>query len=289
MREVSPTELNPMPEPVRLPRLTVVIPSFQQGKFIERTIRSIVDQAYPNLELILMDGGSTDETMEIVGRYAGHFAHISSGPDGGQASAIKKGFEIATGDFISWLNSDDTYNDGALLVVGTYLAGHPEVQFVYGNTNIIDADDTVVAFKRSATFVLGVMKYAFLTVPQMSAFWSRNLYTAVGGVDAKLRFCMDYDLFVRMATRTAPMRIHCTIGNFRIHPSSKTTTLESVRLAEDTLVHERYCSIKPTSKLSFAVVRSFYMSVLVGLFFINGSLFDRVSRRMQNSMKSECS
>ena len=283
------TELNPVPETNRLPRLTVVIPSFQQGKFIERTIRSIVDQAYPNLELILMDGGSTDETMEIVGRYARHFAHISSGPDGGQSSAIRKGFELATGDYISWLNSDDTYSPGALLRIGEYLGDHPKVRFVYGDTNIIDTNDAVIAFKRSAKFVLGVMKYAFLTVPQMSAFWSRDLYNSVGGVDANLRFCMDYDLFVRMATRSPPVHINRAIGNFRIHPSSKTTTLEAVRLAEDTLVHERYCMIKPTSKLAFKVVRSFYMSVLVGLFLINGSLFDRVSRRMQNSMKSECS
>ena len=274
---------------VRLPKLSVVIPSYQQGEFIERTIRSIVDQNYPDLEIILMDGGSTDGTMAVVERYREHFAHISSGKDSGQSAAIRKGFEIATGDFISWLNSDDTYSPGALLAIGRYLTDHPKLRFVYGDTNLINASDAVVAQKRSAPFVLGVMKYAFLTVPQMSAFWSRALYQEVGGVDESLRFCMDYDLFVRMAIKSAPVHISQPVGNFRLHGESKTSTLEATRLAEDELVHERYCRVKPSSKWTFAAIRNFYFLVLCGLFLANGSLFDRVTRRLQNKMQSECS
>ncbi len=272
-----------------LPRLSVVVPSYQQGQFIERTIRSIVDQGYPNLDLILMDGGSTDQSMEIVERYRKHFSVIVSTRDGGQSAAIREGFKRATGEYISWLCSDDTYCPGALLAVGRYLAANPQTKFVYGDTNIIDSSDRVVAHKRSAKFVLGVMKYAFLTVPQMSAFWSKSLYDEVGGVDGSLQFCMDYDLFVRMGSRSAPAHIDLTIGNFRVHPSSKTTNLESVRLAEDELVHTRYCRIKPTNRLAFSAMRGFYLLVLTGLLIANGSFFDRIARRMGNNLRSECS
>jgi glycosyltransferase involved in cell wall biosynthesis len=275
--------------PVSLPRLSIIIPSYQQGQFIERTIRSIVEQEYPNLELILMDGGSTDETMSIVKRYECHFAHIFSGPDGGQSAAIRKGFEIAGGQYISWLNSDDTYCEGALFVIGRYFAENPQTKFVYGNMNLIDRDDKIFAFKRSAKFVLGVMKYAFLTVPQQSAFWAKDLYDEVGGVDPALRFCMDYDLFVRMASRSAPVHIDRTIGNFRIHSSSKTSTLEPIRLSEDRLVQTRYCKIKPARQLAFRLTRMFYLTVLCGLLIMNGSFFDRVARRIRNNMKSKCS
>ena len=275
--------------PHNLPRLSIVIPSYNQGEFIERTIKSIVDQRYPNLDLILMDGGSTDDTMEIVAQYSDHFSHISSEPDGGQSAAIVKGFSLATGKYISWLNSDDTYAPGALVAMGEILAARPDVAFAYGHTNIIDANDRVIAYKKSIRFSLGVMKYAFLTVPQMSAFWAKQLYDKVGGIDTSLRFCMDYDLFVRMAGHSAPLLINAHIGNFRVHGSSKTSNLEKVRQAEDALVHARYCSVKPTSPITFKMVRTFYVGVLCILMIANGSFWTRIAGRFRNNMQSECS
>ncbi len=272
-----------------LPRLSVVIPSYNQGEFIERTIKSIVDQDYPNLDLILMDGGSTDDTMTIVERYRPHFSHIESGPDGGQSAAIVKGFGLATGDYISWLNSDDTYAPGALKAMGERLAARSDVDFAYGHTDIIDANDRVIAHKKSIRFSLGVMKYAFLTVPQMSAFWRKSLYDDVGGIDASLRFCMDYDLFVRMASRSAPVLVNAHIGNFRVHGSSKTSTLETVRQAEDILVHARYCSVKPSSPVLFKIVRTYFTGVLCVLMIANGSFWTRLAGRFRNNMQSECS
>lgn len=236
-----------------------------------------------------MDGGSTDETMAIVERYRDHFSHISSGPDGGQSDAIVKGFALATGKYISWLNSDDTYAPGALIAMGEVLAARSEISFAYGHTNIIDANDCVVAHKKSVNFSLGVMKYAFLTVPQMSAFWTKQLYDEVGGIDTSLRFCMDYDLFVRMASRSAPVLINVHIGNFRVHGSSKTSTLESVRQAEDALVHARYCGVKPTSRAAFKMVRTFYVGLLCLLMIANGSFWTRLAGRFRNNMQSECS
>lgn len=273
----------------KYPKLSIVIPSYNQGAFIERTIRSIVEQKYPDLELILMDGGSTDGTMAVVEKYRQHFSHIQSGKDGGQSAAIRAGFERATGDYVSWLNSDDTYNPGALLAVGDYLIKNPQVRFVYGDVNYIDAEDQIIAHKPSAKFVLGIMKYAFLTVPQMSAFWQRSLYEAVGGVDKNLRFCMDYDLFVRMATVSAPRNIPVTVGNFRLHPASKTKNLDDVRAAEDKIVQTRYCAVKPANALQFKIVRGFYTVILMGLFLRNGSLLDRLRMRIRLGGKSAAS
>jgi glycosyltransferase involved in cell wall biosynthesis len=271
-----------------LPRLTIVIPSYNQGEFIERTIKSIIDQDYPNLDLILLDGGSTDDTMLIVERYRKYFSHIESGPDGGQSAAIVKGFGLATGKYISWLNSDDTYAPGALRAMGEILAARPDIVFAYGHTNIIDANDRIIAHKKSVRFSLGVMKYAFLTVPQMSAFWTKQLYDDVGGIDKSLRFCMDYDLFVRMASQNAPVLINHHIGNFRVHGSSKTSTLEEIRQKEDALVRGRYCLIKPSNLIAFKVTRIFYTAVLCGLMIANGSLWSRLSGRFRNNMRSEC-
>jgi glycosyltransferase involved in cell wall biosynthesis len=263
-----------------LPQLSVVVPSFNQGQFIERTIKSIISQNYPNLEIIVMDGGSTDETLSIIDRYRAHIAHFESGPDGGQAAAIAKGFLLARGDFISWLNSDDTYNPDALLAIGRYLALHPKVEFLYGNTRIIDANDRQLSFKRSVKFWLPVMKYAYLTVPQMSAFWSRALYLRAGGMDQTLRFCMDYDLFVRMSQISAPRRINETIGNFRIHGASKTTNLEKVRLREDSIVQERYCAIKPSMGWQFKFMRSLMLVALICLMAAGGGLTGRVGDKL---------
>lgn len=268
------------------PKISIVIPSFNQGKYIERTIKSIVQQEYPNLELILMDGGSSDETMDIVDRYRGYFSYIRSEKDGGQSDAIASGFEQATGDYVTWLNSDDTYSAGSLNAVGRFLSTNPDVDFAYGNANYIDQDDRIITRKRSIRPVNGVIKYAFLTVPQMSAFWRRSLNDQVGSIDRSLRFCMDYDLFVRLVESTRARYIDLDIGNFRLHPESKTKNLEAIRLAEDDLVRMRYCRFKPGT-LAHQIVKGFWTVVVIAMFVANGSIVERAGRRLRNRWKSE--
>ena len=236
-----------------------------------------------------MDGGSTDNTMAIVEKYRSHFAHVQNARDGGQSAALVAGFKIATGEYISWLNSDDTYSPGSLLQVGDHLQLHPSCNFVYGNYNVIDSSDRLICFKRTPKFVLGIMRYAFLTVAQFSAFWRKELYDKVGGIDPTLRFCMDNDLFQRMSPVSPPQHIDVTIGNFRIHDGSKTTNLENVRKHEDNLIRERYCNVKPSSPLSFALTRYFYLLMLIAIMFIDGSLYGRVALRMRNGFKSVAS
>lgn len=271
----------------RLPRLSVIIPSYNQGVFIERTISSIVEQGYPDLELILMDGGSTDSTMQIVERFRHHFAVIEHGPDKGQADAIFRGFAMATGQIMAWLNSDDTYAPMTLLKVGAYFRDNPSAQFVYGDYELIDAQDNVIAHKRQPEFNLGVVKYAFLTIPQMSAFWTRNLYLRSGGVDPSLRFAMDYDLFVKLGSLSAAVHLPGVIGRFRIHKDSKTANMEPIRQADDRLIQDRSCRWSPTQHpVRFWIARKYYLFVLIGLLAKNGTLSERVIARLSNGLKS---
>jgi glycosyltransferase involved in cell wall biosynthesis len=270
-----------------LPSLSIVIPSYNQGTFIERTIKSIVDQQYPGLQLILMDGESTDETMSIVERYRDGFAVIRHEKDGGQADAIARGFELCTSEIMTWLNSDDTYLPGTLRRVGEHFRDNPEARFVYGDYELIDADDEVIAKKRQPAFDLGVVKYAFLTVPQMSAFWRRSLYLESGGIDPSLRFAMDYDLFVKLGSLSPAVHLPFPIGRFRIHTASKTTTLEDVRQQEDRLIQDRFCRHSPIRHpLRFAAAKKWFQLKLVTLLWRNRTLGERLRSRIRNGFRS---
>jgi glycosyltransferase involved in cell wall biosynthesis len=262
-----------------LPKISIVVPTYQQGVFIERTLVSIINQGYPNLEIIVVDGGSTDETKSIINKYRSHIAIFISEKDNGQTDAIAKGFRLATGEVITWMNSDDTYTPCAFKTVANYFKKNPQVEFLYGNRDLIDENDQVIARRRQPDFNMGVMLYAHMTVPQVSAFWKRCLYERTGGMNTSLRFCMDYDLFIRLSRESPPQHIPEILGNFRIHGDSKTSNLEHVRLAEDRQLQERYCRIKPDS-LFFKPTRWFYIAVLILIFIRNGGFLERVKGLM---------
>ena len=265
--------------PSILPSLSIVIPAYQQGNYIERTLQSIISQNYPQLQLIVVDGGSTDQTGEIIEHYRQYISIYISEKDGGQSDAIRKGFQLATGDIITWINSDDTYNQHALLTIGKFFAANPLVRFAYGNRDIINENDQVIGRRRQPDFDSRIMRYCHIIVPQVSAFWQRSLYHEAGGVDVDLKFCMDYDLFVKMALISAPAHLPIVLGNFRIHSDSKTSNLENVRLAEDRLVHQRYCGLSPGT-LRFQLVRSYCLILLVLNMAMNGGLYDRIYERV---------
>jgi hypothetical protein len=225
--------------------------------------------------------------MSIVDRYREHFAIIRHERDKGQADAIARGFELCTGDVMTWLNSDDTYLAGTLRRVGEYFRSHPEAEFVYGDYQLIDADDEVIVEKRQPEFDLGIVKYAFLTIPQMSAFWTRDLYLRSGGVDPSYRFAMDYDLFVKLGSLSPATHLPFTIGRFRIHSESKTTNLEHVRQREDRLIQDRVCCYSPLRHpFRFAAARKWFQLKLIVFLWRNGTLGKRVQSRLVNGFRS---
>ncbi len=221
-------------------RVTIVTPSFNQAPFLEQTIRSVLDQDHPDLEYIVVDGGSTDGSPEIIRRYAGRLAWWVSEPDRGQTDAINKGFARATGAVLAWLNSDDTYKPGAIREAAAYLDGHPEVGMVYGDADFIDAGGQAIGrFNARRTDYDRLLRGA-VYIPQQAAFFRRSLWEQVGPLDPDFYFAMDYDLWVRIAKVSRleylPGR---TWANFRLHHAAKTIADDPRCWPEMLKVHRR--------------------------------------------------
>jgi glycosyltransferase involved in cell wall biosynthesis len=226
------------------PRISIVMPSYNQGDYIEATIRSVVMQHYPNCEFIVMDGGSTDHTVAILERYRSHFAFYHSAPDNGQADAIRTGFERATGDILAWINSDDYYLPGTFFRVARYFMAHPSVQFV--NSDVLFLNQSTGTVSRQ--LVAGPNRLFARTLasqgaPQMGCFWRASAYRQAGGVNASFQFSMDLDLFIRlMAVGRARRLPGPPTAVSRMHDNAKTATLQHIASAEDKAIIRSYAS-----------------------------------------------
>jgi glycosyltransferase involved in cell wall biosynthesis len=206
-----------------LPTISIVTPSLNQGDFVEWTVRSVFEQRYPKLEYIFMDGGSTDHTLERIAPYRDRFWHFESGPDDGQSAAIAKGFSLATGELMAYLNSDDVLLPGTLNFVVDYFHRHPEVDCLYGHRCIINEMNQVIGhwiLPRHSSFLMR----RWDLIPQESCFWRRRLFEQKGNVDVSLHFAMDYDLFVRYMNFGKFKRVNRFLAAFRIHQNAKTAT-----------------------------------------------------------------
>ncbi len=214
-----------LPDGSPWPRVSIVTPSFNQGPFIEETIRSVLLQGYPDLEYIVIDGGSTDGTVEILAKYEPWLAFWVSEPDRGQAHAINKGFRRATGEIVAWLNSDDLYLPEALrtAVEAMHARG---ADALYGNCYFLSA-----AGARRTLIVPPPVTYETLlrfwrtpgsTPPQPAIFLRRRVLDEVGLLDETLRYTMDYELWLRVAARHQFSYLDTALAGYRLHPASKT-------------------------------------------------------------------
>jgi glycosyltransferase involved in cell wall biosynthesis len=222
-----------------LPSMTIVTPSFNQGRFLERTIRSVLEQGYPNLEYIVMDGGSTDDSVEIIERYADRLAYWASGPDGGQSAAINSGWRMAHGEIIAWQNSDDVYLPGALHAAGRAFLEHAETAIVYGQTRRVDVDGRPLGIMGSP-YKARTLLYSHQLIPLTSAFFRRSAVEAVGSLDESLHYSMDLDLFLRLTRSVPPVMIDGVLAEATIHADAKTTRDRSIAAAETHRVRLRY-------------------------------------------------
>jgi len=182
--------------------ITVVVPSFNQGRFIDYTLASLLDQAYPALEILVMDGGSTDDTVERLKRYGDRITWVSE-QDRGQSDAIAKGFARARHEWITWLNSDDVQCNRALWSVNDAVANDPQAEVVVGQGHYMDEDGSnsrpypTIPVGRGIDVAKQIFEKGYLAQP--SVFFRKSAYERIGGIDASLRFCMDYDLWSRFA------------------------------------------------------------------------------------------
>lgn len=201
------------------PKISIVTPSFNQARFLERTIVSVLSQNYPNLEYIIIDGGSTDGSPSIIKRYERDLAYWASEGDRGQADAINKGFRKSTGEILGWLNSDDTYAPGALRAVGRAFRSRPSMDVLHGNVHVIDAEDNRLGTNRSVPFSPRACALGVQTLPQSSVFWRRELFFAAGLLNPAYHYLLDPELWLRFAARGARFVLtRAVLSNFRDHP-----------------------------------------------------------------------
>ncbi len=205
-----------------LPLVSIVTPSYNQGQFIRETIESVLGQEYPNLEYWVIDGGSTDQTLEVLREYSNDpRLHWISEPDRGQADAVNKGWVRCRGDILGWLNSDDTYLPGAVQAQVEVFRNHPNVGVVYGDTWYTNADGRIVGRYDTRAFIPARLLH-HPAIPQPSAFVRRDLIAAHGLLDPLLRYALDFELFVRLLWQTEFCYNRQPIATYRLHQTSKT-------------------------------------------------------------------
>ena len=223
-----------------LPLVSIVTPSFNQAPYLEETIRSVLEQDYPRIEYIVIDGGSADGSVSIIKKYADKLAWWISEVDRGQTDAIKKGFGRAKGKFLAWLNSDDTYQPGAVSAAVKYLQENPAVGMVYSDCNFIDEDNRVIGKFDAAQTDYKRLRRGYVHIPQQTTFFRAGLWHTVGPLDPSFYFAMDYDLWVRIASRAEIKYLPGqTWANFRIHASGKTIAADDRCWPEMLCVHYR--------------------------------------------------
>lgn len=200
-------------------KLSIITPSFNHGQFIEQTIRSVLDQDYPNVEHLVIDGASTDNTLAVLDKYRNALAYCVSEPDRGHRDALRKGFARATGDVVAWQNADDYYEPKVFGEVMRILEEHPEVDLVYGNVRLVDDRGSQVGELRFVPTNHWSMLFEGFTMHNQAAFFRRQLWDAMGGIRLQDHF-FDYDLFIRATRLAHPYFIHRTLGNYRQHAGS---------------------------------------------------------------------
>jgi glycosyltransferase involved in cell wall biosynthesis len=217
----------------------VVTPSFNQAKFLERTILSVLNQDYPRVEYIIVDGGSTDGSRAIMEKYAPRIAWWVSEPDAGQTDAINRGFAHAHGDILAWLNSDDTWLPGTVSSAVDAFSSDPELGLVYGAANYVGADDRIIGQFPAAQTNYRRLRQGYVHIPQQAAFFRADMWRQVGPLDPSIYFAMDFDLWLRIAQRAPVQFIPETWANFRLHDEAKTIATDERCWPEMRRIHYR--------------------------------------------------
>jgi len=230
---------------MKTPKISIITPTYNQAGYIERTIESILGQDYPNIEYIVMDGGSTDGTIDILKKYSDRIIWKSE-KDKGQADAINKGLRIAKGEICAYINSDDTYEQGAFATVAKYFNKHPDKEWLYGKCRIIDENDKEI--RRFVTWYKNIRlkKYSYNrllienAISQPATFWKRKLHNELGLFDENEYHVMDYEFWLRIGQKYTPGVILEYLSNFRYYANSKSGLQTKERFQDEARVARQY-------------------------------------------------
>jgi glycosyltransferase involved in cell wall biosynthesis len=245
------------------PRISVVVPSLNQGRFLPACLNSLVSQDYPNLEIIVVDGGSTDGSQAVIRSFESELSSWVSEADTGQSNAINKGMAIATGEILCWLNADDCLMPGTLKSVALAFDRAPNVEAIYGHRILIDTTG-----KDIGKWILPYHSDAVLTyvdfIPQETLFWRASLWESIGAkLDESLDFALDWDLLCRFRDAGAKfLLLPKFLGQFRLHAEQKTQSKIGTGLAEMTLIRDRYASKQRDGLARFLLFRVYQACAL---------------------------
>jgi len=235
-------EKNILNKDTSYPKISIITPSYNQAQFLERTILSVLNQNYPNLEYIIIDGGSTDGSVEVIKKYEKYLAYWVSEKDKGQTDAINKGFQKSTGETLAWLNSDDTYLPETFYKVVKNFEQNPQADLIFGNIYFIDESDKRIGELRFTEFDFDTLIYEGGNLHQTGTFWKKEIYERVGGLNSDYKFCMDYDFFCRIAKIGKLYYIKDYFANFRMNSNAKSSTINYLGRKEHKEIMERYIS-----------------------------------------------
>ena len=205
------------------PKISIITPSFNQGQFIEETILSVLKQDYPNIEYIIIDGGSSDNTVEIIKKYADRVAYWVSEKDSGQSEAINKGFRKATGDIVCWINSDDVFLPGAIKSVIKYFSLHKKIDFLNGFTLFMDKNSKILYNNFTLKQKKWYAKHGIYYVSQPSMFWKKSIFDSIGLLREDFHAAMDQEFLIRIFKNNLKVgQVKKILAGYRVHGTSKT-------------------------------------------------------------------
>lgn len=261
-----------------LPKITVVTPSFNQADYLERTILSVLNQGYPNLEYIIIDGGSTDGSVEIIKKYADKIAYWESKADNGQAHAINKGLNLATGDWVCWQNSDDIFYPKCFELLAKKIIKNPNLDLIIGDINLVDESDNVLRRMCYVKPTYGALLAEGMVLTNQAAFWKRDLHNKVGVLNEDMHYGFDFEWFLRLLKYSKKVdHIPSTLGALRLHSQTKTS------LNQDGFEFE-YANILAQHNVSnppkcFYQIRRALLTILNGNFaYVFAGAFNRLAK-----------
>jgi len=258
-------------------KISIVTPSYNQGEFLEATVRSILAQNYSNLEYIICDGGSNDSSVEIIKKYSNQLAYWESQKDNGQAHAINKGFRRATGEIIGWINSDDILLPGALRRINDVFKNNPEIDVVYGNSVWIDKDGKVIRKRKNASFHYKTWLYGRADPLQPEVFYRRRVLEKAGYLNENFHMMLDREWWLRMAQQGCRfLYVDEEFSALRRHTGAKTHLLQKRNEQERWMLHDLYWE---GFRFKNMMLHKFHWKFLI--------FFYRLSRRLRLLLKQK--
>jgi glycosyltransferase involved in cell wall biosynthesis len=263
-----------------LPKISIITPSLNQAEFLEKTILSILNQNYPNLEYIIIDGGSSDGSVEIIKKYQDQISYWISEIDNGQSYAINKGLRKATGEWVGWQNSDDIYHSGAFYNLALVAKNNPNTDVILGDMTLINQEGIIMRECLSSTPTYNAVLAEGSILFNQSCFWKKKLHEDIGFLNEAYQYCFDREWFLRVLKYTKAKHVSFAFGALRVHSKSKSTLMNKFFEKEhDMIMHKRNLS---SYKIFFYQIRRAYLIILNGrIDYVIKGIFNRILKKIK--------